>query len=78
MLSFIVLAIVYNPWWLVVPTLMMRARVASIICNRREGRRVLWPLVFRAASPSAIYSFVGWPVGVSNGTEGKTRPVHFL
>ena len=44
MLPFIVLAIVYSLWWLVVPLLMTMARVGRSIWNRREGRGFLWLL----------------------------------
>lgn len=64
---FVMLAIVHNPWWLVVPLLGFGARVFRSVWRRREGRGLLWALnPAQLASVGVILltidlaTFVGW------------------
>jgi glycosyltransferase involved in cell wall biosynthesis len=79
-LPFIVLAIAHSLWWLLVPLLVMLARVAWSIWRRREGRGVLWMLNPAQFLTVAIIiltidaaTFIGWAQALWQKQEQKER-----
>jgi hypothetical protein len=79
MLPFIVLAILYSLWWLMVPLLVTMARVAKSIWNRREGRGLLWlldPAQFLGVACILLTidaaTFTGWAQAIRQ-KEGRAR-----
>ena len=66
-LPFLVLALAHSPWWLVLPLLLMAARIAKSIWHKREGRGLLWalnPAQFALVGvillTTDLATFVGW------------------
>jgi hypothetical protein len=66
-LLFCGLALLHNPWWLVAPLLILLARTARSIWQRRERRGLRWlsnPIQFFGVATLLVTidvaSFVGW------------------
>jgi hypothetical protein len=66
-LVFLFLALIYSPWWMLVPVLGVMMRVAKSIWVRRETRGILWainPLQFVGVAVILLTidlaTFIGW------------------
>jgi glycosyltransferase involved in cell wall biosynthesis len=66
-LFFLLMALVYSPWWLTLPLAGMVARVGKSIWKNREGRGLLWalnPIQFGCVSAIIfaidLATFTGW------------------
>ena len=67
MLPFFVLAALHSLWWLAVPLLVLAARTAKSIWQKREGRGIIWALnpaqfvgVGVIILTTDLATFVGW------------------